>query len=87
MNRIYNQPNWYQPVTSYRPGSPDVLSEFEIGQVWDGSVEGHRRLRRLCLETIEALRDAHGFEYILWSPILHGGRAVPLADRGQISVG
>lgn len=86
MKRQLNRPNWFQAVTVYAPGSSTPVAEFSIDQVWDGSLKGHRRLRRQAFETVEALRDRDGLEYYLWSPLMYGGVTVPWADKQTIVV-
>lgn len=85
-DKQYNHPNFFQCVTVYKPGSAEAIEHFEIGQVWDGSLVGYRRLRRQCLETVEGLRDRTGFEYILWTPTVHGGVTIPRLDKQSITV-
>jgi hypothetical protein len=87
MAEQFNTPNWFQTVTVYAPGSRVAIEQFEIAQVWDGSLAGHRRLRRASVETVEGLRDKTKLEYIMWSPVLHGGIRVPLKDRQHINIG
>jgi len=87
MAERFNNPNWFQTVTVYVPKSTIEVAEFDIEQVWDGSLAGHRRLRRAAVEAVEALRDKTGLEYIMWSPVLHGGVRVPLKDRQHVNIG
>lgn len=86
MTRQMNYPNWHQPVSIYSPGGIEEIGWFTISQVWDGSVKGHRRLRKACIEGVEELRDKHGLHYTMWSPVLQGGARVPLVDRQHIEV-
>lgn len=85
-NRQQNSPNFFQAVTVYRPGSSEAIEEFTIGQVWDGSLNGYRRLRRQCLEVVEALRDKTNLEYIMWTPTVYGGVSIPRLDKQSITV-
>lgn len=87
MSRQLNSPNWFQPVTVYIKGSPKVIEQFDIGQCWDGTLAGHRRLRKACVETVEGLRDRTELDYILWSPIMAPSRTIPLADRQHVIIG
>lgn len=86
VSRQQNNPNWFQAVSVYRPGESTPIEEFCIEQVWDGSIAGYRRLRNMCVQTVEALRDKTGLEYIMWSPTCYGGVEIPRQDRQSVAV-
>ena len=86
MAKRFNNPNWFQAVSCYMPGAAEVIAEFTIEQVWDGSLAGHRRLRRQCIEQVERMRDSDRLEYVLWGPVTYGGVDIPLADRPVVNV-
>lgn len=87
MARRFNEPNWVQTVTVYRPGTADVLEDFTIEQSWDGTLRGFRRLRHQVVEHVEGLRDITGLEYMLWGPVFRPDKDIPAADRRHITIG
>lgn len=86
MQERFNEPNWFQSIGVYAPGSPNLLDTIEIGQVWDGSVSGHRRLRAQVVAQIEYLRDQTHLQYILWPPEGTSRAKLSLADRQTIFI-